>query len=54
MKLADVARSLGLEEKALYRRKDRILARLRQSLKDRGITWQQVADQLNREEIRWE
>lgn len=54
MKLADVARSLGLEEKALYRRKDRILARLRQSLEGQGVTWLQVADLLNREEIRWE
>jgi len=54
MKLADVARSLGLDEKALYRRKDRILARLRQALEERGITWAEVADLLNREEIRWE
>jgi RNA polymerase sigma factor (sigma-70 family) len=53
-KIADVARSLGLDEKALYRRKDRILARLRQSLSERGVTWPQVADLLNRDEIRWE
>jgi RNA polymerase sigma factor for flagellar operon FliA len=54
MKLADVARSLGLDEKALYRRKDRILARLRQALEERGVAWPEVAELLNREEIRWE
>jgi len=54
MKIADVARSLGLDEKALYRRKDRILARLRQALEERGVTWPEVADLLNREEIRWD
>lgn len=54
MKIADVARSLGLDEKALYRRKDRILARLRQALGERGVAWPEVADLLNREEIRWE
>jgi RNA polymerase sigma factor (sigma-70 family) len=54
MKIADVARSSGLDEKALYRRKDRILARLRQTLVERGVTWTQLADLLNRGEIRWE
>lgn len=40
--LARVARSLGVEQKPLYRRRDRNLAQLRQSMEARGVRWEDV------------
>lgn len=40
--MARIARSLGLEQKPLYRRRDRNLARLRQSLEQRELQWRGV------------
>jgi RNA polymerase sigma factor (sigma-70 family) len=40
--LARIARSLGLEQKPLYRRRDRILAQIRKSMETRGVRWEDV------------
>lgn len=37
--IADVARELGLEQRPLYRRRDRLLAHLRKELEARGLEW---------------
>lgn len=40
--LARIARSLGVKQKPLYRRRDQILARLRKSMEARGVRWEDV------------
>jgi RNA polymerase sigma factor (sigma-70 family) len=45
-KIAEAARFLGLPEKPLYRRREQILARLRQALEKEGFSWEQVAELL--------
>ncbi|HEX6069939.1 MAG TPA: sigma-70 family RNA polymerase sigma factor [Longimicrobiaceae bacterium] len=41
--VADIARTLGLEQKPLYRRIERVLRKLRRGLEDRGVTGAGVA-----------
>jgi RNA polymerase sigma factor (sigma-70 family) len=53
-RIADAARFLGLPEKPLYRRKEQILARLRQALEKEGFSWSQVAELLGIGEVRWD
>jgi RNA polymerase sigma factor (sigma-70 family) len=49
--VADIARALHLEQKPLYRRLDRLLARLREDLERQGLSRQAVAEMLaHREE----
>lgn len=43
LKISAVARMLGEEQKPLYRRRDQLLAQLRQGLEARGVTWAEVA-----------
>jgi RNA polymerase sigma factor (sigma-70 family) len=50
-KIAEAARFLGLPEKPLYRRREQILARLRQGLEAEGFSWEQVAELLGLGEI---
>jgi RNA polymerase sigma factor (sigma-70 family) len=52
-KIAEAARFLGLPEHPLYRRREQILARLRQALKREGFSWKQVAELLGLGENRW-
>jgi len=53
-RIADAARFLGLPEKPLYRRREQLLARLRQALETEGFSWDQVAKLLGITEIRWD
>lgn len=46
LSLGDVARTLGLEQKPLYRRVEQLRATLRQQLKNEGITESMVGDAL--------
>lgn len=40
--VAQVARELGLEQRPLYRRRDRLLVDLRKALEARGLAWDEV------------
>lgn len=42
LQVSAVARMLDEDQKSLYRRRDRLLARLRQGLEARGVTWCEV------------
>jgi hypothetical protein len=42
-----------LEQKPLYRLKDKILQKLRNALEREGVRWEQVADLLNRSDVGW-
>lgn len=53
-RIADAARSLGLPEKPLYRRKEQILACLRRALENEGFSWRQVSELLGIGEVRWD
>jgi RNA polymerase sigma factor for flagellar operon FliA len=53
IKIVNVARSLDLEQKPLYRRLERILKGLRSDLEREGVRWVQVADLLNRSDLGW-
>ena len=46
MKVADIARALELEQKPLYRRLEKIFARLRESLEAAGFTREETGDLL--------
>lgn len=46
--VADVSRTLGLEQKPLYRRVEAILLSLRRSLLARGVQWTQVQELIER------
>ncbi|HEY6321199.1 MAG TPA: sigma-70 family RNA polymerase sigma factor [Thermoanaerobaculia bacterium] len=45
--VVDIAAHLGLERKALYKRKDKILARLREALESAGVSGGDVAETLS-------
>ena len=47
LQVSEVARMLGVEQKPLYRRRDRLLATLREQLEDRGLTAAEVTDILD-------
>jgi RNA polymerase sigma factor for flagellar operon FliA len=47
--LADIARALRIEQKPLYRRVDRLRARLRESLEREGVQWTDVQGVLGEE-----
>src|SRR5262249_31777663 len=42
--IAEIARMVGLDQKALYKRKDKILRRLREALESAGVSAEDVAD----------
>ena len=44
MKIADIARVLGVEQKPLYRRLDRIKLKLREALERRGVRREDIGD----------
>lgn len=44
LKISAIARMLGEEQKPLYRRRDQLLAHVRQGLEARGVTWAEVED----------
>jgi RNA polymerase sigma factor (sigma-70 family) len=46
--VADIARTLHLDQKRLYRRIDEILARFRTSLEGKGIRWTEVSRMIER------
>lgn len=48
--LAEVARVLGLEQKPLYRRIDKLRARVREHLEREGVTWPTVRGVLEQED----
>lgn len=50
MSVATIARTLKLEQKPLYRRIERLLARMRGTLEAAGVSREQVADLLNEDE----
>lgn len=52
-KVVDIGRRLCLEQKPLYRRLDKILARLRSDLEREGVRWEQVSDLLHRTDVGW-
>jgi RNA polymerase sigma factor for flagellar operon FliA len=53
LKIVDVARTLCMDQKPLYRRREKILRRLRSDLEREGVRWEQVADLLNRTDLAW-
>lgn len=53
LKIVDIARTLGMEQKPLYRRRENILKKLRRDLEREGVRWEQVADLLNRGDLGW-
>ena len=46
LKISEVARLLGVEQKPLYRERDRALAALARRLRDAGFAWEEVRDLL--------
>jgi DNA-directed RNA polymerase specialized sigma24 family protein len=42
--IAEIARMFELDQKALYKRKDKILRRLREALESAGVSAEDVAD----------
>jgi hypothetical protein len=52
-KVVDIARTMCLEQKPLYRRMEQILKRLRSDLEREGVRWDQVSDLLNRTGVGW-
>ena len=48
LKIVDIARLLCMEQKPLYRRREKILRQLRSGLERDGVRWEQVSDLLNR------
>jgi RNA polymerase sigma factor (sigma-70 family) len=50
VKISRIARSLGLEQKPLYRRIDRRLAELRQKLEAAGVRWRDLREELGIDE----
>jgi len=57
LKIVDISRKLCLEQKPLYRRREKIREKLRSDLKRalerEGVRWEQVADLLNRSDLDW-
>ncbi len=53
-KIADAARFLRLPQKPLYRRLEKVLARMRETLEKEGFTRDEVAQLLRIREIRWD
>jgi RNA polymerase sigma factor (sigma-70 family) len=53
LKIVDIARLLCTKQKPLYRRREKILRKLRSDLKREGVGWEQVADLLNRTDLAW-
>lgn len=49
--VADIARSLHLEQKPLYRRLDQLTARLRLEMEARGVRQEDVAEAIEREDV---
>jgi RNA polymerase sigma factor for flagellar operon FliA len=49
LKISEIARELGVEQKPLYRERDRALATLARLLADAGIAWAEVRDLLGGE-----
>jgi len=47
LQVSEVARMLGIEQKPLYRRRDRLLASMRERLETQGLTAAHVAEILN-------
>jgi RNA polymerase sigma factor for flagellar operon FliA len=50
MTVAEIARSLGLDQKLTYRQIERNMRELRNELERRGVAWQDVADLIGRDE----
>ena len=42
MPISEIGRMLGWEQKPLYRRRDRLIARLRRGLEERGLDWSAI------------
>jgi RNA polymerase sigma factor (sigma-70 family) len=53
LKIVDVAKSLCMEQKPLYRLREKILRKLRTGLEREGVRWEQIADLLNRADFSW-
>ncbi len=53
LKIVDVAHNLCMDQKPLYRRREKILRKLRSDLEREGVRWEQVADLLNRTDLAW-
>jgi RNA polymerase sigma factor (sigma-70 family) len=53
LKIVDIARTLNMKQKPLYRRREKILRKLRSDLEREGVRWEQVADLLNRTDLAW-
>jgi RNA polymerase sigma factor for flagellar operon FliA len=49
--MSAIARMLGEEQKPLYRRRDQLLANLRQGLESSGVTWPEVEDIFTTNEV---
>jgi len=52
-KIVDIAQTMCVEQKPLYRRMETILKKLRSDLEREGVRWEQVSDLLNRTDLGW-
>lgn len=50
VKFSCIARSLGLDQRSLYRRNERLIAKLRTDLEDAGIRWEDLSEVLGVDE----
>jgi RNA polymerase sigma factor (sigma-70 family) len=50
VKFSSIARSLGIDQRPLYRRNERLLTRLRADLEDAGILWEDLSEVLGIDE----
>jgi len=53
LKIVVIAGLLCMEQKPLYRRREKILRQLRSDLEREGVRWEQVSDLLNRSDLGW-
>jgi RNA polymerase sigma factor (sigma-70 family) len=53
IKVVNIARTLCMQQKPLYRRLQKIKKELRSALEREGVRWEQVADLLNRTDVGW-
>ena len=50
VKFSRIARSLGIDQRSLYRRNERLIAKLRTDLEEAGIRWEDLSEVLGIDE----
>lgn len=51
VKFSRIARSLGIDQRSLYRRNERLITKLRTDLEEAGIRWENLSDVLGIDEV---